>query len=326
MSSEQATGSWRVLLAPRLWVAGAMGFASGVPLLLTLTVLQAWLTEEGVSLTAIGFTSLVGLPYIVKFLWAPLLDRFNPLRLGRRRSWLMILQFSLAASIAFLGIQSPSEELWLVAGAALLVAFFSASQDIVVDAYRRETLADSEQGLGASMYTYGYRTGMVLASAGGLVLADVVGFRGVYLFMATVMLSMTIVTMLAPEPETAHGRPQTLKEAFIGPFLEFFTRHGRPSGALLVLTFIVIYKLGDNLASHMSIPFYLATGFSNTEIGTIVKGFGLAALFVGVFLGGASTLNVTVTGVTAAPRLKVSVAGSLPPGASAAFRPTNITW
>ncbi|HSG66512.1 MAG TPA: AmpG family muropeptide MFS transporter [Gammaproteobacteria bacterium] len=294
MSSERVTGSWRVLLAPRLWIAGAMGFASGLPLLLTLTVLQAWLTDSGVSLTAIGFAGLVGLPYTVKFLWAPLLDRFKPLGLGRRRSWLLIFQLCLAASIAFLGVQDPRESLWLVAVAALLVAFCSASQDVVVDAYRRETLADSEQGLGASMYTYGYRTGMLLASAGGLILADVVGFRGVYLFMAAVMLSMVIMTVLAPEPETEHGRPRTLREAFVGPFLEFFTRHGRPSGALLVLVFIVIYKLGDNLASHMTIPFYLETGFSNTEIGAVVKAFGLASLFVGVFFGGVSTLKLGI--------------------------------
>ena len=269
-----------------------MGFASGLPLLLTLTVLQAWLTQDGVSLTAIGFAGLVGLPYTVKFLWAPLLDRFAPFGFGRRRGWLVLCQLFLAASIALLGMQSPRENLWFVAAAALLVAFCSASLDIVVDAYRRESLADSEQGLGASMYTYGYRTGMLLTSAGGLILADVIGFRGVYLVMAVIVLSMALVAALAPEPAVDHGRPRTLREAFIGPFIEFFTRHGRPSEALLVLVFIVIYKLGDNLASHMTIPFYLATGFSNTEIGAVVKGFGLIPLFLGVFIGGASTLKL----------------------------------
>jgi len=291
MSFDQGRGSWRVLLAPRLWLAGAMGFASGLPLLLTLTVLQAWLTQTGVSLTTIGFSGLVGLPYALKFLWAPLLDRFKPLGLGRRRSWLLIFQCCLAASITFLGMQDPSRGLWLVAVAALLVTFFSASQDIVVDAYRRESLADSEQGLGASMYTYGYRLGVLLASAGGLILADAIGFRGVYLFMAAIMLSMTIVTYLAPEPEADHGRPGSLSEAFLGPFFEFFARHGRPSGALLVLLFILIYKLGDNLASHMTIPFYLAIGFTNTEIGAVVKGFGLIPLFVGIFIGGVVNLR-----------------------------------
>jgi PAT family beta-lactamase induction signal transducer AmpG len=292
MSFEQSHGSWRVLLAPRVWLAGAMGFASGLPLLLTLSVLQAWLTESDVSLTTIGFAGLVGLPYTVKFLWAPILDRFKPLGLGRRRSWLLIFQVCLAASIAVLGLQDPGSSLWLVAVAALLVTFFSASQDIVVDAYRRESLADNEQGLGASMYTYGYRLGVLLASAGGLILADLIGFRGVYLFMALVMASMLVVTLLAPEPAVDAMRPETLTEAFVGPFLEFFTRHSRPSGAFLVLLFILIFKLGDNLASHMTIPFYLAIGFSNTEIGAVVKAFGLVPLFVGIFLGGVLNLRI----------------------------------
>jgi PAT family beta-lactamase induction signal transducer AmpG len=311
MTFDQGSGTWRVLLTPRLWLAGAMGFASGLPLLLTLTVLQAWLTQHDVSLTTIGFAGLVGLPYAVKFLWAPLLDRFTPLGLGRRRSWLVIFQCGLAASIALLGLQDPGQHLWLVALAALLVTFFSASQDIVVDAYRRESLADSEQGLGASMYTYGYRVGVLLASAGGLILADLIGFRGVYFFMAAVMLSMLIVTYLAPEPEESKGHPTTLWEAFVGPFLEFFTRQSRPAGAFLVLFFILIYKLGDNLASHMSIPFYLATGFSNTEVGAVVKAFGLFPLFLGIFIGGAMNLKVGLyrTLVVAGVLQGVSTAG-----------------
>ena len=292
MTFEGGTGSWRILLAPRLWIAGAMGFASGLPLLLTITVLQAWLTQNGVSLTTIGLSGLVGLPYTVKFLWAPLLDRFKPLGLGRRRSWLLICQCCLAASIALLGTQDPRANIWFVGGAALLVAFFSASQDIVVDAYRRESLADAEQGLGASMYTYGYRIGMLLASAGGLILADRLGFRGVYFIMAAIVLATTLVTAIAPEPRVEHGRPRTLWEAFLGPFTEFFLRHGRPSGAFLVIFFILIYKLGDNLASHMTIPFYLATGFSNTEIGAVVKAFGLIPLLVGVFVGGVINLKL----------------------------------
>ncbi len=268
-----------------------MGFAGGVPLLLTLTVLQAWLTAEGVSLTTIGFLGLVGLPYNLKFLWAPLIDRFNPLGLGRRRSWLVVSQCCLAVGIAILGIQDPLEGVWKVAVAACLVAFFSATQDVVIDAYRRETLADAEQGLGASMYTYGYRVGMLLASAGGLVLADIIGFRGVYLFMAALMLSMVVITILAPEPGDVKDPPRNLRMAFLGPFFEFFNRHDVSWSALFVLAFILLYKLGDNLASHMTIPFYLETGFSNTEIGTVVKFFGLAPLLFGVFIGGALTLK-----------------------------------
>ncbi len=291
MTSSRDGSSWRLLVSGRFWLAGLMGFAGGVPLLLTLTVLQAWLTDEGVSLTTIGFLGLVGLPYNLKFLWAPLMDRFNPLGLGRRRSWLVLSQCCLAAGIALLGLQDPFEGIWKVAVAACLVAFFSASQDVVIDAYRRETLADAEQGLGASMYTYGYRVGMLLASAGGLILADVIGFSGVYLLMAALMLSMVVITVLAPEPQDVKDPPRNLRTAFVGPFVEFFSRHDVSWSALLVLAFILLYKLGDNLASHMTIPFYLETGFSNTEIGTVVKFFGLAPLLFGVFIGGALTLK-----------------------------------
>jgi PAT family beta-lactamase induction signal transducer AmpG len=182
--------------------------------------------------------------------------------------------------------------LWLIFVASVLLTFFSASQDVVIDAYRRESLADEEQGLGATMYTYGYRCGVLLASAGGLILADIVGFRGVYLFMAAVMAATIILTLLIPEPKTAEGQPQTLLNAFLGPFLEFFRRYEMPSDAWLVLLFILIYKLGDNLASHMTIPFYLQTGFSNTEIGAVVKAFGLVPLLLGVFIGGALTLKL----------------------------------
>ena len=283
---------WEVLASRRLWIAGLMGFAGGLPLLLTLTLLQAWLSAAQVSLTTIGFLGLVALPYNLKFLWAPLLDRFVPLGLGRRRGWLVIAQASLAASIAVLGLQDPATRLWAVGLAAVVVAFFSATQDVVIDAYRRESLADAEQGLGASMYTYGYRLGMLVVSAGGLVMADRVGFRAVYFGMAAIMFAMVAVTLLAPEPVGSRERPTTLRSAFLGPFSEFFRRReGLPSGALRVLAFILLYKLGDNLADHMTIPFYLELGFSNTEIGTVVEFFGFWPLMLGVFAGGVLNLR-----------------------------------
>ncbi len=283
--------TWKVLVSARLWLAALMGFAGGLPLLLTLTVLQAWLTQEGVSLATIGMAGLVGLPYSIKFLWAPLVDRFKPLAMGRRRSWLLITQTALAASIAFLGTQDPSSNIWGVLAAALSVTFFSATQDIVIDAYRRETLADDEQGLAASFYTYGYRIGMLLASAGGLILADIIGFNAVYFVMAAVMAACIVVTLVAPEP-AVNAQPRTLVESFVGPFVEFFTRRDSAFKALLVLVFVVIYKVGDNLANHMSIPFYLQLGFTNTEIGAIAKVVGVASLLFGVFLGGAITLKL----------------------------------
>jgi PAT family beta-lactamase induction signal transducer AmpG len=291
MASSRELDGWGVFVSGRFWLAGLMGFAGGVPLLLTLTVLQAWLTAEEVDLATIGFLGLVALPYNLKFLWAPLIDRYDPLRLGRRRSWLVLSQCCLAASIALLGLQDPLDGIWKVAAAACVVAFFSATQDVVIDAYRRETLADSEQGLGASMYTYGYRTGMLVASAGGLILADIVGFTGVYMFMATLMLSMVLITIFAPEPTDVKEPPASLSTAFTGPFTEFFNRTGVSWSALLVLAFILLYKIGDNLASHMTIPFYLDIGFTNTEIGTVAKFFGLAPLLFGVFVGGVLNLK-----------------------------------
>ena len=275
---------------PRLIVAALMGFAGGVPLLLTLTVLQAWLTAEGVDLTTIGVLALVGLPYNLKFLWAPLMDRYVPPFLGRRRGWLAVLQALLALSLMLLGSLQPADSILVLGVAALLVATLSASQDVVIDAYRRETLADDEQGLGAACYVYGYRFGMLLASGGGLIAADIIGFHGVYFVMAAIMAAMMLVTVLAPEPAMEHGRPASLSSAFVGPFKEFFSR-GR-SDAVLVLAFIVLYKLGDNLASHMTIPFYLDVGFTNTEIGAVVKLFGFWATVAGTFLGGALVMKV----------------------------------
>ena len=282
---------WQVLFSARLWLAALMGFAGGLPLMLTLTVLQAWLSQQGVSLATIGMAGLVGLPYSIKFLWAPLVDRFKPLALGRRRSWLLFTQIGLAASIVLLGLQDPASSIWGVLIAAVCVTFFSATQDIVIDAYRRESLADDEQGLAASFYTYGYRLGMLLASAGGLILADIIGFNAVYFVMAAVMAACVIVTLVAPEP-TASALPRTLAQSFVGPFVEFFTRRDNALKALLVLVFIVIYKLGDNIASHMTIPFYLQLGFTNTEIGAIAKVFGTGALLFGIFIGGVVTLKL----------------------------------
>jgi len=286
---------WLVLLSGRLWTAALMGFFGGLPLLLTITILQAWLTREGASLTTIGFsTGLVGLPYAIKFLWAPLLDRFQPLALGRRRSWLLLAQIALVASIVLLGFQDPSASIWPVVITAYAVTFFSATQDIVIDAYRRESLADAEQGLGASFYVYGYRIGMVVAGSGGLFIADLFGYRVVYFVMAAIMTLSAIVTLTAVEPVGSDERPKTLTDSFIGPFVEFFTRGGHLRiEPLLLLAFIVAYKLGDNLGTHMATPFYLGIGFLEREI-SAARLLGTATLLIGVFLGGAVVLRLGI--------------------------------
>jgi PAT family beta-lactamase induction signal transducer AmpG len=280
----------RAVLSGRMLVAALMGFVSGLPLLLTGSVLQAWLKEDGVDLATIGLFALTGLPYALKFLWAPLMDRYAPLALGRRRGWLLLAQLALIAALAALAAASPAQQPIGVAWAALLVAFFSASQDIVVDAYRRESLADDEQGLGASLAVNGYRLGMLLASGGGLILADHWSFPEVYLFMAGCMLVGVATTLLAPEPPAAAGVPRTLGEAVVHPFLDYFRRQD----ALAILLFILLYKIGDAMASQMTTPFYLDLGFTKTEIGAVVKFFGFWATVAGGLAGGLIILRTGV--------------------------------
>lgn len=263
-------------------VALIMGFSCGVPLLLTISVLQAWMKQEGIDLTTIGIFSLVGIPYTLKFLWAPLFDRFTLPFLGRRKGWLVISQMLLIISIALMGLCSPSEAPWMVAFTAFLVTFFSASQDIVVDAYRREDLSDEELGLGSSMYIYGYRAGMLLASGGGLILADHIPFSMVYLIMAISLIPGVVTAILTPEPLSVKGQPATIAAAVVEPLKEYFSR----DGAVMILLFILFYKIGDTMASAMTTPFYLDTGFTMTEIGAVVKLFGFWATLAGTFGGG----------------------------------------
>ncbi len=271
-------------------VALLMGFACGLPLLLTITVLQAWMKDQGVDLTVIGMMSLVGLPYTLKFLWAPVLDRFTLPFLGRRRGWLLLAQAALIFSISGLGFTDPGKNPWMVACAAFLVTFFSASQDIVVDAYRREDLPDKELGLGSSLYVNGYRVGMLLASGGGLMMADHMPFFMVYQIMAACLLPGVVTTLLAPEPKINVGTPETMREAVFDPLIEYFSRRG----ALWILAFILFYKIGDTMAGAMTIPFYLDIGFSKTQIGAVVKLFGFWATVAGTLIGGVIMLRLEI--------------------------------
>lgn len=279
--------SWlRSIFSRRMAVAFAMGFYSGLPLLLTGSVLQAWMRETGVDLTTIGLFALVGLPYTGKFLWAPLFDRFA-LPGGRRRGWLLWIQLMLAIGLIGIGFACPADPLWM-ALIAFLVTFLSASQDILIDAYRRESLTDLEQGLGASFYVNGYRLGMLLTSGGGLILADFLGFQKVYWLSGALMASGVLVTVWAEETRVyRQGLPGT---SVVEPFLEFFRRQD----AVLILLFILLYKLGDTMASHMSMPFYLDLGFSKTEIGAVVKLFGFWATVAGGLVGGILILRLGI--------------------------------
>jgi PAT family beta-lactamase induction signal transducer AmpG len=278
------------LFSRRMLVALLMGFSCGLPLLLTLGVLQAWMKEEGVDLTWVGMITLVQSPYSWKFLWSPILDRFTPLRLGRRRGWLLIAQLALMASIAVLGGSDPvAHPGWMVAS-AVLVAFFSATQDIVVDAYRREDLPDEELGLGSTLYVYGYRIGMWAASGGGLILADYLPFSHVYLIMALGLIPGVATTLLTPEPQVDSRPPPSLREAIWKPLADFFRR----DGAGWILAFILLYKIGDTMAAAITTPFYLDLGFSKSEIGTVVKLFGSWATIAGAFGGGVLMLRLGI--------------------------------
>jgi len=280
----------RVILSRRMLVALVMGFASGLPLLLTISVLQAWMKEEGVDLTVIGLMALVGIPYTLKFCWAPFLDRFTLPFLGRRRGWLFVTQICLVVSIWTLGLTNPGNRPAMVALAAFLVTFFSASQDIIIDAYRREDLSDNELGLGSSLYVNGYRVGMLLASGGGLILADHISFNAVYLIMGICLLPGILTTILTPEPEIPSGLPRSIREAVVDPLVEYFSR----KGALWILAFILFYKIGDTMAAAMTMPFYLDVGFSKTEIGAVVKIFGFWATIAGSLAGGVCMLKLGI--------------------------------
>ncbi len=267
-----------------------MGFSCGLPLLLTISVLQAWMKAENIDLSVIGMMSLVGIPYTIKFLWAPFLDRMTLPFLGRRRGWLLAAQICLMLSISSLGLTDPRNHPGLLAFVAFLVTFFSASQDIVVDAYRREALSDAELGLGSSLYVNGYRIGMLLASGGGLILSDHIPFSSVYLVMAACMIPGVLTTLLSAEPENPFGVPKTLTEAVLEPLREYFSRQD----AWWILAFILCYKIGDNMANAMSMPFYLDVGFSRTEIGAVVKLFGFWATVAGGLMGGIWMIRIGI--------------------------------
>jgi MFS transporter, PAT family, beta-lactamase induction signal transducer AmpG len=259
-----------------------LGFSSGLPLALTGTTLQAWMKSENIDLGIIGLFSLVGLPYGFKFLWAPLMDRYVPPFLGRRRGWMMVAQLALIAAIAAMAFSRPAASPASTAAIAMLIAFFSASQDIVVDAYRTDVAEKEEVGPAAALYITGYRVALLVSGALALVLADHLPWRAVYLLMAAAMSVGLIATLLAPEPKGGKP-PQTIAEAVVLPFSEFFSR----KGAGEILAFIILYKMDVVLAMAMTTPFLLEIGFTKTDIGAVTKGFGLAATLVGTLTGGA---------------------------------------
>ena len=274
----------------RLAVILLLGFSSGLPLALTGGTLQAWMTVEGVDLSTIGIFTLVGLPYTWKFLWAPLMDRFVPPFLGRRRGWLLLTQLLLAALIAAMAFASPKADLAWLAFLAVAVAFASASQDIVFDAYRTDVARPEQRGLAAAFTVVGYRVAMLTSGAAALVLVagsgfiPALGWQDTYLLMAALMGVGAIATLWGPEPEVAVPPPRTLDEAVWAPLREFFSR----PGAWVLLALIVLYKLGDAFAGSLTTAFLLrGAGFPLEDVGYVNKGMGLAATIFGALFGGA---------------------------------------
>ncbi|WP_407852384.1 muropeptide transporter [Bordetella petrii] len=278
------TAASHVYFSRRVMPLLVLGFASGLPLALTGGTLQAWATVDGVSLEEIGFLTLVGSAYTLKFLWAPLVDRYVPPLLGRRRGWMLVTQWLLAAAIMAMGALSPATALLPLALLAVAVAFFSATQDIAFDAYCTDVLRREERGAGAAIKVLGYRLAMVVSGGLALILADQwLGWGPTYVLMGALMLACSLATLWAPEPERPATAPRNLGQAVVEPFREFFSRRG----AYTVLALIVLYKLGDAFAGALSTTFLIrGAGFDPTEVGTVNKVLGLAATIVGALAGG----------------------------------------
>ncbi len=274
--------SLSVLFQKRMAVILLLGFASGLPLALTGSTLQAWYATAGVDLATIGALSLIGQPYVYKFLWAPLLDRYAPLGLGRRRGWILSMQVLLVLALVLMAFTHPGKHPLYMAFLALIVATSSATQDIGIDAYRTELLSAEQYGLGASLNGWGYRIAMLVSGALALILAEYWGWTVSYLVMAALMAVEIFVTLWAPKPVSLR-EPASLREAVVEPWLEFIKRRY----AVLLLVFIVIYKLTDAFGLALMTPFLIkGLGFSLAEVGSIAKLVSLAASFSGTLIGG----------------------------------------
>jgi PAT family beta-lactamase induction signal transducer AmpG len=271
-----------VLASRKMLVILALGAASGFPNQITESALQAWLKDAGSSNTRIGLLTYVAIPYLLKFLWAPLLDRFPLPLLGRRRGWMLVFQLALALAIAALAAQDPAVSLSAVAVTALIIVFFSASQDIVIDAYRTDVSLPHERGLAAAANNLGYRACAWLAFAGALVIADAWGWRRAFLVLAGAMVAFTIATALAPEPPRPALRPASLGESIMQPLRELL---GSP-GALGLIAVIISFKIGNAVALKLFTPFLMDMGFSKTEIGLVAKAVLTTSAVIGGILGG----------------------------------------
>ncbi len=290
----EVRAGWReAVLNRRMLICIFTGFASGMPLYVLFQLVPAWLKDGGVSLTEIGLFALVGIPYTWKFVWAPLMDRWIPPFLGRRRGWMLICQLALLLSIGILGSFEPARSTWLIAWLAAAVAFFSASQDVALDAYRREILPDEELGLGSAIHVQAYRISSLVPGSLSLILADTLPWSTVFWITAAFMAIAVIMTLAVTEPDSELPTGTGLRQAIIAPFAEYLDRRGW-GGLLLVLGFMFFYKIGDNMATALATPFYLDMGFSKTQIGLVAKHAALWPAIFGGLVGGLIMIKIGI--------------------------------
>lgn len=287
MASKRFGDLFRALRSRRMLSVFLLGFSSGLPIMLVYSSLKVWFRREEIDLSTIGYISWVTIPYSLNFLWAPLLDRFIPLPIGRRRSWILIAQIGIILSLIGIYFSDPKLNLQMIILLGIVLSFFSATQDIGIDAYRREILSDDELGVGAAIGVYGYRIAMLIASGFGLWVVDAstlnLSFNQSFLMMASFMLIGVLTTIfIVKEPETEFKPHGKFKETVVEPFVEFLSRHR----AVFILLFILLYKIGDAIAGSMLGPFYVDVGYSNRTIAEVTKGFGFFSSMAGLFLGG----------------------------------------
>jgi len=283
----------QTILSKRMLICIFTGFSSGLPLFVLYQLIPGWLRDQGVSLAEIGLFSLIGIPYVWKFLWSPLMDRYSLGGLGRRRSWMLATQLLLLFSIAAFGWVNPIENIWSVAYLAAAVAFFSASQDIVLDAYRRELLPDNELGLGNSIHVQAYRLSGLVPGSLAFILADHISWQSVFIVVAAFMILGVLLTLFIKELDTEHNAPKSLQAAIVLPFKDFIQSNGLKSAGY-TLVFLVLYKLGDNMATALQTPFFIDMGFSKTEIGVIAKTSSLIAMTLGIIVGGIVMIKLSI--------------------------------
>ncbi len=291
MAGKDFVHTLRVMFSWRMLVMFAFGIASGFPFYIVKDVLKAWMTDANIDLTTIGLFSAVTMPYTLKFIWSPVMDRFVPPFLGRRRGWILMAQVGLIGTISLLGQFDPAHSLQWIALVALCVAFFGASQDIALDAFRREYLSNEELGFGTGVWMNAWRLGMYVSVGVSFLAADAdIAWSTIHVLLSLMMLAGIVTVLLVPEPRVDAPYPASLRESVVEPFLEFFKRRD----ALLILLFILLYKIGDNMAGALNIPFILMQGFTKTEYFVIVKGIGMACLFGGVLIGGAAMVRLGI--------------------------------